>query len=65
LAQWWLLSIVSDTWELEIGRIIVGGLLGEKVGKAHYNNKPCMPLISATKGGIDRRIVVQAGLGKK
>jgi hypothetical protein len=65
----WYIHVISATQETEVGRIVGPGQLGQKVHKTHLNRKIWVWrgafVIPATLGSINRRIIVQAGLGEK
>jgi hypothetical protein len=59
----WLTPIISATWEVEIGRIAVGGQHGHKVNKTPLNCGDVCSYHPSYVGSIRRRIVVQVSPG--
>jgi hypothetical protein len=63
------MPVILSTQEAKVGRITVSGQLGKKFARPCLNRKSwvwwCEPVIPATAGIRNRRIVVQTGPGKK
>jgi hypothetical protein len=65
----WFIAVIPATWEVENGRIVVWGQLKQKVIETPISTKKLDVMASNSHpsymGGVSRRIVVQANLGKK
>jgi hypothetical protein len=65
------MPVILATWEAEIRGIMVGVQPRQKRSQTPSQPMPghsgtcCMPVILAANGSINRRLMVQAGLGKE